>query len=233
MLSVHSCWCGPEPLGRLQQLTVASFLGHGHRFVLWTYTRELIVLPGVELRDAAEILPRKFIYRLDGTEHPGSLAFFSDLFQLTLLEQCGGWWVQMDVTCLRPLDELDRLSYVFAPHWKTGVAAYVMKAPPRSQTIMGMRSRHAACIRQDTQDWHASMEIMGSEVRTSGLARFIQPRSVLPNDVFDHSYYTCRGVRPPTSCVVHHWCDSISRPYDRSVQNGSFYHDLLVQYGLW
>src|SRR3954471_5950762 len=130
---VHSLWCGPTPLGLQQQLTIRSFQDHGHHFVLWTYTPDLIVPSKTELHDARQILPAETIFRLRGGAHGGSYAFFSDRFMLALLLEQGGWWVQMDVTCLRPLDV--EAPYLFAPHCQAGVSAYVMKAPPASPVL--------------------------------------------------------------------------------------------------
>lgn len=95
---VHSLWIG-APLSRLQRLALQSFVANGHEFHLHAY-RRLEVPRGVILKDAASILEKSAVYR----HASGSLAPFADVFRYKLLHDQGGWWVDMDVICLKPLD---------------------------------------------------------------------------------------------------------------------------------
>ena len=53
---------------------------------------------GVILKDAASIIPRNLIFTTRG-----SLSIFSDWFRNELLFARGGYWVDLDVVCLKPL----------------------------------------------------------------------------------------------------------------------------------
>ncbi len=97
MASVFSLWVG-GPLSPYEVLSLRSFLQHGHAFTLYSYDRRLRVPAGVELRDAAEILPRHRLHR-DGR---GAWAGFADLFRYAALARHGGIWVDCDIVCLSP-----------------------------------------------------------------------------------------------------------------------------------
>ena len=49
---------------------------------------------------AADILPRTAVFR----HRKFSFAYFADHFRFELLRKRGGWWVDMDTVCVRPLD---------------------------------------------------------------------------------------------------------------------------------
>jgi hypothetical protein len=92
-------WHGPE-LTELHFAALSSFVSRGHAVHLYSYrTRE--VPPGVDLRDAAEILPESslFHFRNPHTSVP-DLGPFSDLFRFNLLYLRGGWYVDVDTFCI-------------------------------------------------------------------------------------------------------------------------------------
>jgi hypothetical protein len=96
--ALQSFWFG-EGLSPYERLAMKSFLDFGHSYTLYAY-RKFDVPKGVELRDAAEILPesRVFVYKREPGR--GSVAAFSNLFRYRLLREAGGWWVDADVICL-------------------------------------------------------------------------------------------------------------------------------------
>jgi mannosyltransferase OCH1-like enzyme len=85
------------------------------------------------VRDASEILPaaRIFKYREYDT-----YAGFANFFRYKLLLERGGWWVDLDVVCLKSFRFLSE--YVFASEIDTGVAKItncVMRTPAGSQIL--------------------------------------------------------------------------------------------------
>jgi hypothetical protein len=94
----QSFWSG-GPLSPYESLCLGSFLMCGHAFDLYTYDSNLIVPPGVRVRDASEVLnyDEFFVYE-DGFGR-GSPAGFANLFRYRLLAEKGGWWVDTDVLC--------------------------------------------------------------------------------------------------------------------------------------
>ncbi len=97
---VHMFWHG-APLSRIERLSLASFVHHGHPLRLHVYDEPAGVPPGVELADAAHVLPAASLYR---HHRSGSLAPFADWFRYRLLCTHGGIWADADVICVRPLD---------------------------------------------------------------------------------------------------------------------------------
>jgi hypothetical protein len=109
---VHGLWIG-ETLGKMELLTLRSFVRYGHEFHLWLYDDIATPLPaGVVVQDASEIIPRKAVFQRAETDFETGVgkgsygAPFSDLFRYKLLYEKGGYWADMDVTCLRPLSRL-------------------------------------------------------------------------------------------------------------------------------
>ena len=94
---IQSLWIG-DPLSKLEQLCIQSFLDNGHEFHLYVYTAIGNVPSGVIIKDGNEILPNQFIFRDDH----GSVASFSDWFRYALLIMHGGFWVDMDMICIKP-----------------------------------------------------------------------------------------------------------------------------------
>ena len=76
-----------------------SFADYGHRYVLYTYRRDLRVPTGVECRDAAPLIAPELYFTYGPGDGAGSHALFSNLFGYKLLAEQGGWWVDTDVVC--------------------------------------------------------------------------------------------------------------------------------------
>jgi len=95
---IQGLWVG-ERLTDLHRMCVESFLARGHGFALYTYGDVANLPIGVTLRDASRLVPSSLIYQFDG-----SYAGFSDLFRNKLLHENGGWYVDLDIYCLRPFD---------------------------------------------------------------------------------------------------------------------------------
>jgi hypothetical protein len=173
--TVHGLWVGAR-LSRLELLTIHSFAAHGHDFVLWTYSGiEQPLPPRVEVRDAAQVLPADCVFRRSAPDREigvgrGSFAGFSDLFRYKLLYEQGGYWVDMDVTCLRPLDF--REPYVFRSH-RLGAVGNVMKCPPGSR-LMKLTYDRAVRALHDDCEWHFGNRALNESIRELALTKFIR-----------------------------------------------------------
>ena len=95
---IQSLWIGGE-LSPMEQLSIASFLAHGHEYHLYSYGEVGRLPKGAVLKNAEEILPKTAIFQY--RQHP-SYAGFSNFFRYRLLLRKGGWWVDTDVVCLKP-----------------------------------------------------------------------------------------------------------------------------------
>lgn len=104
----QSLWIG-ERLSTLERLCLYSFIYHGHKFHLYTYDEVREVPEGVLVKDANRILPRDKIFKYKNHD---SYAGFADLFRYKMLLENGGYWVDMDMVCLRPFTE--QAPYLFS-----------------------------------------------------------------------------------------------------------------------
>lgn len=95
---VQALWVGPR-LRWIEELSIASYLRNGWRYQLYVYDIPENVPQGVEVLDAAAILPRARVFAegAGSKGHVGSLGAFSDLFRYALLAARGGMWSDTDV----------------------------------------------------------------------------------------------------------------------------------------
>ena len=111
---VQGLWVGGR-LSTLERLCLRSFCAHGHEFHLYHYDalENVPQVDGLRLISAEEILPRKAVY----LHRSGRHSWFADHFRWELLRQRGGWWVDMDMVCLRPLDIPDDIVLAALNYW--------------------------------------------------------------------------------------------------------------------
>jgi mannosyltransferase OCH1-like enzyme len=129
---IQGLWIGAE-LSVMEQLSIASFLHHGHEYHLYVYDELKNVPAGAVIRNANEILPaaRIFQYR-----NQASYAGFANFFRYKLLLERGGWWVDTDVICLKRFDFAEE--YVFASEVdkeEEVIASGIIKAPAGSDVM--------------------------------------------------------------------------------------------------
>ena len=82
-----------------QLLCLRSFVDRGHRIELFSFEPKLDLPNWINLKDAAEILPKERVSRYLPEQR--RVAVHADLFRLALLHRLGGWWVDPDVVLLR------------------------------------------------------------------------------------------------------------------------------------
>lgn len=107
---IQGLWIG-DRLRLNEQLSIKSFLAHGHDYHLYAYEQIENVPEGAEIKDATEIMPRESIFQF----HTGSYAMFADTFRVHLLLKRGGWWCDLDMICLRPFDLQDKIVVISEP----------------------------------------------------------------------------------------------------------------------
>jgi hypothetical protein len=92
-------WIG-EALGPVERACMMSVIRQGHELRLYCYREPFGVPAGVELGDAADIVPESELFLVRG----GSVASFADWFRYELLARDLGTWIDTDMYLLRPLD---------------------------------------------------------------------------------------------------------------------------------
>ena len=124
---VQGLWVGGR-LSELERLCIRSFCANGHAFHLYHYD-ELQNVPqadGLHLLNAEEILPRSAIFTYRKQK---SLAGFADRFRWELMRQNGGWYTDMDMVCLRPLDFADTVVLGYEDRGGGSINSALMKFP--------------------------------------------------------------------------------------------------------
>jgi hypothetical protein len=222
---IHGLWIGGA-LSPLEMLCIKSFQAQGHTFYLWIYEQLLTPPPkGTVLCSAEEVLPYSAIFRYKyGNEFghgKGSLAGFSDLFRYKLLYEHGGWWTDMDITCLRPLDF--PTAYVFREHDVLPVVGNLMKCPKGSPLMKWCYHTARQQVNANNTDWLLPIRILNQ-----GISHF-----QLENTIYEITnpdrwevvdFYRQQLSRPELHWYAFHWMNeewrSRSLPKNAVSKNG-------------
>ena len=236
---IHGLWIGSE-LSPLELLTLHSFTRHGHAFHLWVYEGLANKLPaGVILKDANSIIPSNEVYSrkyADPKHKIGKGSFgspFSDLFRYKLLYEQGGWWVDMDVTCLRPLNFSN--NYVFRSHPILPMIGNVMKVPKGCPLMKAVYEQVRAECNENTADWLLPNKILNHHVLEMGLTEFILQDLGSKDWWSSIRSYIMGSETLPKDWFFIHWMNEEWRTQniDRiETVKGSVYELLLKEYGI-
>lgn len=232
--NIHGLWLGGK-LGHLELLTLKSFVKFGHTFNLWTYTPVGSVPPNVVVRDGNEILPSTMIFRYPAEMLLGfggnSYVGFSELFRYKVLYEKGGWWSDMDVTCLKSLDEVTD-EYFFRTHGVLSVVGNIMKCPPKSELMKLCFDRAVIEVNDKQNDWHHAIRILCYYIEFLGLSKFIHG-DACNLDRLDkmHPFIKEAGNMNliPNTWRFIHWMNSVVQK--NSYANGSVFEQLLNEHG--
>jgi len=173
---VQSLWIGTG-LSPLELLTLKSFIYHGHEFHLYVYDEIETEIPKeVIIKNANDIIPASKVFRYkqnDPISKQGkeSVAGFSDIFRYKLLYEKGGWWVDMDVTCLKPFNF--EAPYVFREHDLLPVVGNIMKCPLNSELMYKCYEQAKREVNADNTDWLRPVKVLNNHIKDLNLSKFI------------------------------------------------------------
>jgi hypothetical protein len=228
---VHGLWIGTK-LSRLELLTIHSFLRHNHEFHLWLYEDLETPLPReVVLEDAEKIIPRAKIFRKRDTDEEAGVGRqsagspFSNLFRYKLLYERGGYWVDMDVTCLRPFNF--PAEYVFLTH-RVGVVGNIMKCPARNE-LMKLTYEQVEREANEHSAWYMAKRVLAQNIQRLRLSHFIRPNTC-------NAYSWSHAIQPlieqdnalPDSWFAIHWMNEVWRTL--AVDRGYYKGRRLLDY---
>jgi hypothetical protein len=121
-------WIG-SALGRVERACIRSILRAGHPVTLYRYDRLDGIPEGVDVEDAASILPRAAIIR----HKEGSVALFSNWFRYELQRLGKGLWLDTDQYLVAPI-EIDT-PHLFAFEDSRLINTGVLRLPPDSPML--------------------------------------------------------------------------------------------------
>lgn len=184
---VNGLWIGT--LGRMQVLSIRSFLKRGHKYKLWVYDKHMKNIPkGVEICDANSILDKRYIFK----HWSGNLATFADIFRYKLLYEKGGWWVDMDLVCLK---RLPKVKYFFGGERTKQSGAFKSKSKhtfwiglmkfPRGDPILKQMYDDMMSKREDFQNPDKNLQFSYGQTR---LKKLLQAEYGM-NFVYTHNKY--------------------------------------------
>lgn len=122
-------WIGTE-LGRLEQLSLASFLAAGHEVRLHVYDTVRNVPQAIRLADASDLMPFETAQALKHRK-TASFALASDYFRFMLQKQSLGLWADSDVVCLSPIATEDPVLFGWeSEDYINGAVLYIAAGNP-------------------------------------------------------------------------------------------------------
>jgi len=231
---VNGLWLGRE-LGALEELTLKSFTSFGHEFHLWHYDtiKGILVPKGVVLRNGEEILPKSKIF-----QYPekmlldfggGSYVGFSEIFRYKVMYEKGGWWSDLDLTCLKSLDEVTD-DYFFRNHGVLSVVGNIMKVPPKSELMGKCFERAEREVNEHQIDWHHAIRILCFYIELMGLSKHIR-MDACNLDCYDVIWPMMKEAKSistiPDTWRFIHWTNSVM---DKDYARGSIFEQLCHQF---
>ena len=247
MMIINFLWVG-DKLGKLEQLTLSSFANKQHEPHLWVYNKDCAGVPSnVVIRDASEIIPsdKVFSYSGGGDCRTGSYGGFSDIFRYYLLKKIGGWYCDMDVTCLRNFSDIDTQPYLFRPHLRVGLVGNIMKCPADSDFINECIEATEKQVDKNNTRWVLPVQILKDCAYKHKLEKYIAPVEWFGDDNIDAikkliaiGAFMSAEILPKYAI---HWChEAVSTgKWDRSIKRDfntpvptTLYYNLLKQHNL-
>jgi hypothetical protein len=241
---VRFFWVGP-PLSFYEILSLKSFLGAGARVILYAYDRDLSVPGGVELHDAADILPVDILHRYNAG-NPDAWARHSDLFRYVMLERFGGWYADLDVVCLA--DRLPATDMYFGHAGKMCAFAGLLKFPKNFPALREI-ILEAERILPEAGEVHLDRGrvVIGSPLLSRVLQRYgLDGRAAPMQDAYAVSYNEALSFFDPAQCealcarlegrtFTHLWNGAWNRlriPRNYGPPRGSFLDRLFARFGV-
>ena len=171
MANFGSLWIG-DPLSKVEQTAIASFIFYGHSFTLFVYDMDMVVPKGVIKKDANEIIPESEIFKVQNSYGP-----FADMFRYTMIHKTGLTWTDTDSICLR--SDWDFGDYLFGFEEDDRLANGILRMPQDSDLIEFL-IHNSVNYDKDKIVWSE----IGPLLVTKGAKRFGVLRYAQPPEVF-------------------------------------------------
>ena len=174
---IQSLWIGDE-LSIMEQLSIKSFLYHGHEYHLYTYGSIKNIPDGTTIKDANEIVPENKIFRYKN----GSVSAFSNYFRFKLLYLKGGYWADTDLICVRPI-KIDQLYVISSEpidknYNEKTINAGLLKFPKESQSALhgfALQKLIKKKIKSGEIEWQGGPLIVKKIVELYDLEKYVLP----------------------------------------------------------
>lgn len=236
-----------KKLNLLNHLTISSFLKNGHIFNLFCYNENITDFKDAKFNifNASEILEEKklFLYTGNGDCPSGSVSGFSDIFRFYLLLKKLGWYVDMDVTCLKSFEEFQNVETVFRPNKNYGAVANIIKSENKA-FIESVIDEYEKNINEKNDEWVKPINIFYNQIKKFNLENCIIDKNIFGNDdavnlmdYIEKNIYELHSL--PTHAI--HWCNTACTTSNWNIRLkidwdaprlASLYYCLLKKYNL-
>lgn len=245
-MQVNAFYYGVE-FSLMEKLTIYSFLNNNFKFKLFSYNKNFcdIQHQNFEIIDANEILDKKyfFTYKGNGDCPVNSVGGFSDIFRFKLLQQLKGWYVDMDVTCLKSFDELSDKAVIFRPNEKYGAVANIIKCN-NMDFINDVLNEYHKSINESNNDWIKPLDIFYDRIKKYQLQEYIVDKAYFGDDsssdvidyvdknIYELSFIPKYAIHwCNTACTTANWNKRLRVDWN-TPRPASLYYCLLQKYGL-
>jgi hypothetical protein len=127
MANFGSLWIG-NPLSKVEQTALSSFIYYNHSFTLFVYDMEMKVPNGIIKEDANQIIPESEIFKVQNSYGP-----FADMFRYKMIKSTGLIWTDTDSICLK--SNWNFGDYIFGFEEDDRLANGILKMPKDSDLI--------------------------------------------------------------------------------------------------
>lgn len=221
-LRLNTLWIGPA-LGRIERACLRSALTQGHAITLYCYRPVEGVPDGVEVADAAAIVPEDRVVR----HRNGSPSLFSNLFRYTLQQRGLGTWIDCDLYFVAPLDHPKR--DLFGWQDSRTVNNAVLRLPPDSPILKPLISifderevppwlnsieRAAATRRLHESGRTGISDMPWGSAGPNALTALLRQTGLLRNALPEAAFYPAPPIRAG-------WIRSPLIPLDRMTRQGT------------
>jgi hypothetical protein len=173
-LVIQGFWSGP--LTTMERLSMQSFIQNGHKLHVFSYGPLDGVPSGVEVLDAAEIVPES---AADTFRCPHQL---SDFFRIALLLKKGGWYTDLDNVLVRSLDLPE--PFVFYRDRDETTISFALSKAPADSPIMAHCYEFLNNMSPEDRE-HLAWQEIGSDFALGAVEYFQMTNFTKPGRTFD------------------------------------------------
>lgn len=167
MAKFGSLWVG-NPMTKIQEVSLSSFIYHGHELILYVYDMDMRVPDGVQKAFAGDIMDESEMFLVQNT-----YAAFSDLFRYRMIKKTGLAWVDADTICLSP--NWDDLGDTYACLENETVVGGVLSLPQNSKALDFLIKESTQFDKTKIKWTNVGPELVDKAFRTYKLMNYVHP----------------------------------------------------------